>query len=146
LARTQGMHWPSWIAAIAGLISLPFAYFTYFAETGSAAIVAYIIPAALGTVYIAVGFSTIQNQTPLEMRSVTAAINLFILNIVGLGLGPFSIGLLSDMFAPSYQGDSLRYALAASLVVGVWASFHYYRAGVHLRKFEQAGLAAGAAG
>ena len=73
-------HWLAWLVAIVGLISVPFMLLCFFAETAETAILAYANP--LGT--------TIQNHTPLEMRSVCAAINLFILNIIGLGLGPFT--------------------------------------------------------
>ena len=59
------------------------------------AIAFYALPAILSTVYVAPGFALIQNVTPIEMRSVAAAINLFITNIIGLGLGPFTVGFLA---------------------------------------------------
>ena len=105
----------------------------YCSHSDRSALWAYALPAALGTVYVAPGFALIQNQTPTEMRSVAAAINLFIVNIIGLGLGPFSIGFFSDMFSPEYGLDGLRYALMTSLVVILWGSFHYYRTGVLLK-------------
>ena len=76
------------------------------------------------------------------MRSVAAAINLFVVNIVGLGLGPFTVGFLSDQFTPAYGEDSLRYALMATLLVVVWSIGHYYRAGVLLRRRETNPVAA----
>ena len=36
------------------------------------------------------------------MRSVAAAICLFLLNIIGMGLGPQGVGILSDVFAAEY--------------------------------------------
>ena len=88
----------------------------------------------LGTVYVAPGFALIQNQTPTEMRSVAAAITLFITNNIGLGLGPFSVGILSDVFTPEHGIDGLRYGLMTTFVVIVWGAFHYYRAGSLLRR------------
>ena len=55
-------------------------------------------------------------------------------NIIGLGLGPFSVGFFSDIFSPEYGLDGLRYALMTSLVVILWGSFHYYRTGVLLKR------------
>ena len=104
------------------------------AGTQTGALWAYALPAALGTVYVAPGFALIQNQTPTEMRSVAAAINLFISNIIGLGLGPFSVGFFSDVFSPEYGLDGLRYALMTTLVVILWGAFHYYRTGVLLKR------------
>ena len=134
LARIWGQQWLPWVIAIASAFTIPTLYLAFVAETASAAIWAYAIPAALGTVYVAPGFALIQNETPLHMRSVAAAINLFVVNIVGLGLGPFTVGFLSDQFTPAYGEDSLRYALMATLLVIVWSIGHYYRAGVLLRR------------
>jgi hypothetical protein len=66
-------------------------------------------------IYLGSGFSIIQNQTPLEMPSVAAAINLFIVNIIGLGIGPFPVGFFSDMFESASGIDSLRSALLSTL-------------------------------
>ena len=134
LAARHGEQWLPWLVAIASLLGLPFLYVCFTAATQTGALWAYALPAALGTVYVAPGFALIQNQTPTEMRSVAAAINLFISNIIGLGLGPFSVGFFSDMFSPEYGLDGLRYALMTSLVVILWGSFHYYRTGVLLKR------------
>ena len=134
LSARRGEQWLPWIVAIVSLIGIPFLYFSFTAATQTGALWAYALPAALGTVYVAPGFALIQNQTPTEMRSVAAAINLFILNIIGLGLGPFSVGFFSDVFTPEYGLDGLRYGLMTSLVVIVWGAFHYYRAGVLLKR------------
>ena len=93
-----------------------------------------MLPAALGTVYVACGFAIIQNQTPLPMRSVSASINLFISNMIGLGAGPAWVGFMSDQLEPEYGIDALRYALITTLVVVFWSCWHYWRAGLWLRK------------
>jgi len=138
LSGRFGQHWLPWIIALANLIVLPLLYLAFLAETPMGAIVAYIIPAALGTLYVAPGFALIQNQAPIEMRSVAAAINLFITNIIGLGIGPFSVGFFSDYFSASFGEDGLRYGLMTTLVIIVWGIFHYYRCGVAIRASEPA--------
>ena len=70
--------------------------------------------------YVAPSFSLIQNQPPIERRPVAAATNFFIFSIIGLRLGPFSIGFSSGMFSPEYGLDGVRYALMTSLVVILW--------------------------
>ena len=134
LAARHGEQWLPWIVAVTSLLGIPFLYFCFMAGTQTGALWAYALPAALGTVYVAPGFALIQNQTPTEMRSVAAAINLFISNIIGLGLGPFSVGFFSDVFSPEYGLDGLRYALMTTLVVILWGAFHYYRTGVLLKR------------
>ncbi len=142
LSSSRGPGWPAWLVAIVSLLSVPFLYLAYTANTPQQALLAYVIPAALGTVYVAPGFAIIQNQTPLHMRSVAAAINLFILNIIGLGVGPFSVGYFSDLFTPAYGEDGLRYALLTTLIILFWSAWHYYRAGVHLARARQGALSA----
>jgi predicted MFS family arabinose efflux permease len=137
LSARRGEQWLPWVVAIASLLGLPFLYFCFTAATQTGALWAYALPAALGTVYVAPGFALIQNHTPTEMRSVAAAINLFIVNIVGLGLGPFSVGFFSDLFTPEYGIDGLRYGLMTSLVVIVWGSLHYYRTGILLKRLPK---------
>lgn len=134
LSARRGEQWLPWVVAIASLLGLPFLYFCFTAATQTGALWAYALPAALGTVYVAPGFALIQNHMPTEMRSVAAAINLFIMNIVGLGLGPFSVGFFSDLFTPEFGVDGLRYGLMTSLAVVVWGSLHYYRTGILLKR------------
>lgn len=47
------------------------------------------------------------------MRATALAISIFATSVLGFGLGPASVGLLSDLLAPSLGTDALRYALLA---------------------------------
>ena len=134
LSARHGQQWLPWVIALANLIAAPLLYFAFMAETPLGAIAAYAIPAMIGTVYVAPGFALIQNQTPIEMRSVAAAINLFITNIIGLGLGPFTVGYFSDYFSSEYGADGLRYGLMTTLVIIVWGLVHYFRCGQLLQR------------
>jgi hypothetical protein len=73
------------------------------------------------------------------MRAMASAILLFMLNLIGLGLGPMLTGFMSDFFEPSYGSDSLRYAMSITLMVNVWCAFHYWKATHTIREdFERA--------
>jgi MFS family permease len=115
-------------------------YLTFMATTPMGAIAAYALPAMLGTLYVAPGFALIQNSTPLEMRSVAAAINLFITNIIGLGLGPFTVGFFSDVFSQTHGEDGLRWGLATTIVSLLWGVFHYWRCGVMIKREQIKGM------
>jgi hypothetical protein len=65
---------------------------------------------------------------------VAASINLFITNIIGLGLGPLTVGIISDLYAPEMGIDSLRYGLLAMVPFAAWGVLHYVRAGVLLAR------------
>jgi predicted MFS family arabinose efflux permease len=146
MSARRGEQWLPWVVALSSLISLPMLYLTFMAPTPMTAIAAYVLPAMLGTLYVAPGFALIQNSTPLEMRSVAAAINLFITNIVGLGLGPFTVGFFSDFFSQSYGEDGLRWGLATTIIILLWGVFHYWRCGVMIKRKNREGVAQVAAG
>ena len=69
----------------------------------------------------------------LTLPAVTA---LLVINLVGLGLGPTLVGWLSDLLKPGFGEDSLRYALVIIVLMTPWALFHYWRAGVLLKRDE----------
>ena len=51
------------------------------------------------------------------MRATASASFLLINNLVGLGLGSWTIGGLSDALTPSLGNEALRYAVTAALAL-----------------------------
>ena len=82
-----------------------------------------------GAFYLAPSAALVQQLVKVRMRALAAAISMFLINIIGMGLGPQGVGLASDLLRPGFGADSLRYALAVFLVVNVWGAFHYWLAG-----------------
>jgi hypothetical protein len=76
----------------------------------------------------------VQGLVPLRARTVSSAILLFIINIIGLGFGPQAIGILSDTLAPHFGVESLRYALLVVGLVNIWAACHFFLAGRTLKQ------------
>ena len=113
---------------------MPLLLWTFLAPSAAGALLGFAVPAMLATVYVAPSFALIQNEAPVPMRAVAAAINLFITNIIGLGLGPFSVGFFSDVFAASTGVESLRYGLMVTGVALLWGVGHYLRCGVLLKR------------
>lgn len=74
-------------------------------------------------------FSVVQSLVAEKQRSVALAIVLFFANLIGFGLGPLAIGVLSDFLIPRFGEESLRYALVFSTPGVVWIAFHYWQAG-----------------
>jgi hypothetical protein len=58
----------------------------------------------------------------------------FILNLIGLGIGPWATGLLSDLLRPEFGNESIRYALVCMAFVNVWCAAHYYLASRTIRE------------
>jgi hypothetical protein len=67
------------------------------------------------------------------MRATSGALLLLIGNLIGLGLGPLAIGVLSDMLEPQFGQESLRYALLVAPAAAVIGAIFYFRAARTLR-------------
>ena len=126
-------RWYMWIVAVALTVTVPFSAAVFLADTPAIALALFGVPVLLGNFYQATTFSQAQGLVGLRMRAVAAAILLFILNIIGLGLGPYLVGVLSDAMSDRFGIESLRYALLAASFVNLWAAAHYYVAGRHLK-------------
>ncbi len=138
-AQRWGLHSQSWMIAILKSIAFPFYISLYLFTDVYWALGAYAIALVLQSCYLGPTFALLQGLAPLKMRAVWAAITLLILNLIGLGLGPTAIGMLSDTFRPAFGEESLRYALLCGASLTPWAIFHYWRGGVLLRRhFEEA--------
>ena len=68
------------------------------------------------------------------MRATSSALLLLVGNLVGLGLGPFVVGVLSDVLEPSFGTESLRKALAVVPLAAVLGGLFYLRAAHSLRE------------
>lgn len=127
-------RWYLWIVSVALIASTPLFFGVYLSNTAFASLMFLILPILLGNFYQATTFSQTQGLVSLRMRSVAAAVLLFILNMIGLGAGPQAVGILSDILQPSYGDESLRYALLILSTVQIWAAYHYYQAGKSLKE------------
>lgn len=88
-------------------------------------------------------FAMTQNLVGVRMRALGSAMLMFAINLLGMGMGPQVIGVLSDLFQPSMGQESLRYALLIVAVISpLWGIWHYYAATRTLRSdYQRAQLA-----
>ena len=115
------VRWYAWLPALATFLFLPFAFLTYLWPDPYQALLFSVPGSILGGMYLGPTFALTQSMVRPEMRAMASAILLFVLNIIGLGLGPQGVGLLSDWLNPSLGQQALRYALliiVASFALG----------------------------
>ena len=134
LAKKRGLHWQSWMVAILKTIALPFSLIFYFLDDANVAVVAYFFALLFASSYLGPTFALLQGLAPIRLRALWAAITLLVINLIGLGLGPTLVGRISDMLRPAYGEDSLRWAMFVFAIATPWAIFHYWRAGVILKR------------
>jgi predicted MFS family arabinose efflux permease len=106
------------LPAIAALASVPFIYFIYTVKSPVLALSLGLFPALLQTLWYGPVYATGQSVVGPRGRATAAAILLFTLNMIGLGLGPMCVGALNDLLAgPMFglgQGEGVRWALIIS--------------------------------
>jgi predicted MFS family arabinose efflux permease len=78
-------------------------------------------------------FALVQSVVPSQMRALASAITMFCASAVGIGAGPFFVGVTSDALAPAFGGESLRYALMIATGFLLWPVFHCRLANKHLK-------------
>jgi predicted MFS family arabinose efflux permease len=117
------------VVAIAILIGMPFGIALYVVSNSALVFLIIGIPAAIGGMYLGPSLAMIQNLVGLRMRTVGSALFLFVINLIGMGLGSVAVGMASDALRPTYGADSLRYALLIFVFFNIWAAYHYWRAG-----------------
>lgn len=126
-------RWQVWIPALAALIGIPCLVLFALAPGPRAALAAFAAVNFLSIVFAAPTYALAQGLAGLRMRAQAAAIVLFVLNLVGLGLGPLLIGMVNDALTPRFGDEAIRYTLAGVAGVYAWGVLHSVAAGRTLR-------------
>jgi len=101
------------IPAIAFLCTVPFYILAILSPTLTLAFFVLLVPTALGLAWLGPVISAIQHLVRPDMRATASAIFLFINNLIGIGLGTYAIGALSDTLTAQFGDESLRYSILA---------------------------------
>jgi MFS family permease len=101
------------IPAIAFLCTVPFYILAILSPTLTLAFFVLLVPTALGLAWLGPVISAIQHLVRPDMRATASAIFLFINNLIGIGLGTYAIGALSDILTAQFGDESLRYSILA---------------------------------
>jgi MFS family permease len=129
------VRWYNWVPAWAGVITVPLIAATFVVESQAMSLLLFVVPGFLMTVYLGNTLAMVHGLVGLRMRALASAILLFVLNIIGLGLGPFLVGVLSDILQPTMGAESLRYAMLALVPVAfAWSAVHFFVSARHLKE------------
>ncbi len=104
-------RWYLWIAAIPGACSVPLMLSAVFVADPRLTLACLFFATMLGAFYLGPTIAISHNLVSPSMRAMASAILFFILNLIGLGMGPLVVGMISDALAPAYGSESLRYSL-----------------------------------
>ena len=141
LAR-RDKRWQLWIPALGLIIAIPLqALFVMWPESSTFQLAGTTLPTALifmglaaivAVFWVAPSYAAVQNLVPDHLRTQASAVLLLVFNLLGLGLGPLSVGMLSDAFS-AFGVYSVRWALLITLSLGFVAAFCYTKAASRYR-------------
>ncbi len=125
------------VPAIASLITIPIYITAVSLPSAAWAIVLLALPALLGTLWYGPVYASAQSLVPPQARATAAAMILFIINLIGLGLGPLGVGILSDVFGEGMglgKAEGIRWALIVSTLFGFIAAWLFWTARKTIRE------------
>lgn len=132
----RDVRWHMSLPAIAGLLAAPVYVAALLWPSYWGALALFAIPTMLASIWYGPVYGTVQGLVHPRTRATAAAILLFVINLIGLGLGPTLIGVLSDALASSYgltPGEGLRWSLVTFGVLGSSACLLFWLARFTIR-------------
>ena len=106
------------IPAYAIILSIFFAAGTIFIQSKLLSLICLGCCTLLQSMYLGPSIAVAHSLVPASMRALTSAVLFFVLNLIGLGLGPLVVGIISDQLAPTLGIESLRWAMSSIILVG----------------------------
>ncbi|EEB78344.1 transporter, major facilitator family [marine gamma proteobacterium HTCC2148] len=135
----RGFQYGLWMLAMVPFVSIPLFVMGLFADNLTTAILLFIIPGFFANSFMGPSLAMVQTLSPVHMRAVSSAIMMLCLNLIGLGLGPLLVGVLSDILSTVYGKGSLSVALACFGLFAFWGSLHFWFCGRALSKQKTQG-------
>ena len=148
LAR-RDKRWQLWLPAIGIFLALPtqLAFLLWPAEhrlvVGEVdvpfALVFMGLSAVFASFWIAPSYAAVQNLVPQYWRTQASALMLLAINLLGMGLGPLLVGMLSDLLS-QFGDSSVRYGLSIGVSLSLVGGVAYLRGSpLYARAIEKKG-------
>ena len=119
-------RWMLYIPAIAMIVVLPLFIGMLLTDNFFVAIGFYFV----AWIVLAAGyppiFAAVQGIAGAGSRAMAVAVLFLASILVGYGVGPVAVGAMSDLLAPDFGVDSLRYAMMSAFMLLIWTSFHFW--------------------
>ena len=135
LAR-RDKRWQLWLPAIGIFLALPtqLAFLLWPAEQRLVmgdvdvpfALVFMALSAVFASFWIAPSYAAVQNLVPQYWRTQASALMLLAINLLGMGLGPLLVGMLSDLLS-QFGDSSVRYGLSIGVSLSLVGGIAYLR-------------------
>jgi MFS family permease len=128
----RDVRWYMYVPAITSVVSLPLLLAFLSSWNFTSALLLYLPAGAVSAMWTGPTYAMTQALARPQMRAMAAAIMVFMLNLVGMGLGPLIVGALNDWLTPSYGVEAVRYSLTFAVVPHALAAIFNLLAARHL--------------
>ncbi len=120
----RDVAWKLKLPGLSCLIATPIMGAALLAPDYKTCLMLYVVANTLVFLALPALYSAVYGVALDSERGMAIALLGLVTNLIGLGLGPVLIGGISDLLNPAFGIDSLRYALASSVIFLGWASVH----------------------
>lgn len=111
--------WRPWYCSFAMALTLPFWTFCLLVDSLEMTLTLYIIGYVLLVSTQGAAISMVQSSVLPTERGTASSISSLTINLLGYGIGPALIGLMSDNWADAYGAMSLSYSVITTVVVSL---------------------------
>ncbi len=123
-----------WVPAVGGLLALPLLGLFLFWPDRSGSLAAYALAMVFSVFFVGPSYAIAQGLARLRMRAQAAAMLMFAINLIGLGIAPLAVGMLNDSLASTYGVEAIRYSLMITGAASLWAVVHSLLAARSIRE------------
>ena len=103
------------IPASAFFMSAPLFALAIFARTPLEVFTLLLLPLMLSQSVFGPALTAVLHLSPASSRSTMSALFLLLGNLIGIGIGPYFFGKVSDLLKPQFGADSIKYAFLYGL-------------------------------
>jgi MFS family permease len=116
VSRTGEKRWTLLIPGIALVLAVPTVLVFLFTESPALALIAFGLQAFFWAIKTGPCFALALELVPASMRAFAVSVLIVMAGVVGNGLGPLSVGVLSDSLGTAGAEHSIRYAMIVAPV------------------------------
>lgn len=118
-------RWFLWLPTLQALGGIPFTLLFLYLDHLGWALAFYSVHWILNASYNGPIYALMQALASARTRALAVATHLFIVNLIGLGVGPLLIGWLNDSLRAAHGDHAIRYSMTVAALTNALASIFY---------------------
>ena len=131
-----------WVIFISLALCVPTGFGFTLTNNVTVAYISFFLLSAVSPMWLGCAISTVNDLVMPRMRAIASAFYILMLTFIGLALGPYSIGLASDILMNAgYEGaEALKFAMMLGLAALIPATINLIISSRHLDQDEKSRL------